>query len=162
MQTFMNEQKHTNVPWPAVLRLTSMSARRVVMFEIILNVFQTHTVKHDCRRVLGHMYKVHRGRRGFNDVTAKLQRTIYVTETAALSLLPAAIKGSGALLVPQRSAERCSCLCRHQYQKHHCSSCILLFLCWSLRENTHTHAHPQWIKPINHPVLICSVSLAPL
>lgn len=115
------------------------------MFEAILNIFQTLTVEHECRRVLGLVFQVHPGRRGWrnvcNNVTAKLQHTIYVTERAALSRLPAAIKGSGALLVPQRSAERCSRLCRHQFQRASLFVMHTYFFYAGVYGKTHTHTH---------------------
>lgn len=116
------------------------------MFEAILNIFQTLTVKHECRCVLGLVFKVHPGRRGCwnvcNNVTAKLQHTIYVTERAALSRLPAAIKGSGALLVSQRSAERYSRLYRHQFQR---ASLFIMHTFFMLEP---TGRHTQTCTPI--------------
>lgn len=111
---------------------------------LYLYIFQTLIVKHECRCALGLVFKVHSGRRGCrnvcNNVTAKLQHTIYVTERAALSRLPAAIKGSGALLVPQRSAERCSRLYRHQFQR---ASLFIMhpFFYAGAYGKTHTHMH---------------------
>lgn len=114
------------------------------MFEAILNIFQTLTVERECRRVLGLVFQVHPGRRGWrnvcNNVTTKLQHTIYVTERAALSRLPAAIKGSGALLVPQRSAERAHVCAVISSREHRCSSCILFFF---MLEPTGRHTHTR-------------------